>query len=107
MPNFFTAYRYVGFASLTSVFCHASALPWCRPIVTEAALSHLGGTDASLAEGSKAEMMIRQGRYPIQVSELASLVVGDGSSTLVPNDTFANEEKSFTVITGINGGMLD
>ena len=90
-------------------FVFASALPWCRPIVTEAALSHLGGTDTSLAEGSKVgtEMMIRQGRYPIQVSELASLVVGDGSSTLVPNDTFANEEKSFTVITGINGGQLD
>lgn len=48
-------------------------------------------------------MMIRKGHYPIQVSELASLVAGDGSSELVPNDTFATDEKPFTVITGING----
>ena len=49
-------------------------------------------------------MMIRQGRYPIQVSELADLVAGtNGSAELVPNDTFAFDEKSFTVITGING----
>jgi hypothetical protein len=51
-------------------------------------------------------MMIRQGHYPIQVSELAGLVAGtNGSPELVPNDTFANDEKSFTVITGINGTL--
>jgi len=84
-------------------------MPWCRPIVTEGTLRpHRGGADASMAESSYSssvgsQMMIRQGHYPIQVSELASLVAGDRSSELVPNDTFATDAKPFTVITGING----
>jgi len=51
-------------------------------------------------------MLIRQGRYPIQTSELAGLVGGDGSTPiLVPNDTYTTEDKPFTVITGINGTL--
>lgn len=86
------------------------SLPWCRPIVTEGRSSHSGhgSGDTSVAESSLSstmgtQMMIRNGRYPIQISELAGLVAGDGPSELVPNDTYSTDEQSFTVITGING----
>lgn len=50
-------------------------------------------------------MIIRNGRYPIDVSESAGLASGGGPSELIPNDTYASDDKFFTVITGINGEL--
>jgi DNA mismatch repair ATPase MutS len=48
-------------------------------------------------------MIIRNGRYPIDVSESRGLVSGGAPSEFIPNDTYASDDKFFTVITGING----
>ena len=49
-------------------------------------------------------MVIRKGRHPIDFSD--NLTSGDGLPEYIPNDTFASDEKTFTVITGINGTMF-
>jgi DNA mismatch repair ATPase MutS len=49
-----------------------------------------------------AAMMIRNGRYAIDVSS-SGLNPADGPTEHIPNDTYAADGKNFTVITGING----
>jgi DNA mismatch repair protein MSH4 len=71
-----------GFADVVA----SSRKKWCRPVVAE-------------GEGSLA---IKQGRYAIDFENLG------GKNALprdfVPNDTFANQDNNFTLVSGVNGG---
>lgn len=91
--------------------CHSFAdnvtqcsLPWCRPEVTEPftlRTCHDGATvSGSSASNPGGSLIIRNGRYCIDVSNAGFT---DGLQHHIPNDTYAAEEKCFTVITGING----
>lgn len=79
-----------------------SRLPWCRPVVSE----RTGNGDALASNGedllnSGGALMIRNGRYGIDVTK--GLASGVGLDDFIPNDTFASDEKNFTLVTGING----
>jgi len=78
--------------------------PWCRPVVSEWAL-HGENTpiaDGSVSVDSGCAMMIRNGRYGIDASN-SGLKTVDGPEGFIPNDTYAANDKNFTLITGING----
>lgn len=64
-----------------------STLPWCRPIISSA--TH------SLDDEEEYALIIKNGRFGIEI--------GDEPDAFVGNDTFTNNEKHFTVISGING----
>lgn len=82
-----------------------SSEPWCRPIITDPGRrsawvdSTATADDTSSTAESSATLMIRNGRYGIDVSEL-HLGAEDGPTSFIPNDTYG---KHFTLITGING----
>jgi DNA mismatch repair protein MSH4 len=87
-----------------------SRLPWCRPVVSDnpihGGLSALayggdGPRDQNFVNSGRA-MMIRNGRYAIDVSK-SGLASGSGPSDFIPNDTLAADGKNFTLVTGING----
>jgi MutS domain V len=78
-------------------------MQWCRPDVSE----RCTGTDDNITASIQSDvntggmLVIRKGRYPIDISD--SIICGDGPQEYIPNDTFASDEKIFTVISGING----
>jgi hypothetical protein len=77
-------------------------MQWCRPVVSERKVVGEDHNTASIQSSQEDGMMvICKGRYPIEVSN--SIAVGDGLPDFIPNDTFASDEKIFTLITGING----
>lgn len=80
-------------------------MQWCRPDVCERSVaaddSNTGTVQSDLEAGM---MVIRKGRHPIDFSD--NLTAGDEFPEFIPNDTFASDEKTFTVITGINGTMI-
>jgi DNA mismatch repair protein MSH4 len=81
-----------------------SQLLWCRPFVSDQSHHDSSATtDGSVSVDSGTSLMIRKGRYPINVSESGRALAGDGPSDFVANDTFAADGKNFTVISGING----
>lgn len=71
-----------------------SKLPWSRPVV--------GGQDSNSDEGSSNAILIRNGRYGIDVSD-SYLSSAEGPREIIPNDTYASDKRQFTVISGING----
>lgn len=84
-----------------------SKLPWCRPVITDKSKETRSGGDAatttaSVLEETSRALMIRNGRYQIDISN-TGLIPLDGPSTHIPNDTYAADGKNFTVVTGING----
>jgi DNA mismatch repair ATPase MutS len=80
-------------------------MQWCRPDVSERAMVDEDINNASVQSNQEAGMMvIRKGRHPIDFSD--NLITGDESQDFIPNDTFASDEKPFTVITGINGTLF-
>jgi DNA mismatch repair protein MSH4 len=96
-----------GFADLVSL----STLPWCRPMVfgdssregdVARATSVRASHGPTLHRGG---LIIRSGRYPIDVATVTTPEsLHDGAaSQYVPNDTFVGDQKTFTVITGVNG----
>eukprot|EP00980_Cylindrotheca_fusiformis_P009927 scaffold2195_cov132-Cylindrotheca_fusiformis.AAC.11 len=66
-----------------------SQLPWSRPVLHDNSSS----TDNGIT--------IRNGRFGIDVSDAS--VSEDGSTAIVPNDTYAAGLKNFSVVSGING----
>jgi DNA mismatch repair protein MSH4 len=101
----FARSNYDALASLSDAvalldLCHSfadnvtlSKLPWCRPVITD-------GPD-SLGESNRNTIVIRQGRYGIDVVD--AWQTSDGPGAFVPNDTYASEQKSFTLLSGANG----
>ena len=82
-----------------------SNMQWCRPDVCERSTVAEDCNSATVQSEQEAGMMvIRKGRHPIDFSD--NLTSGDGLPEYIPNDTFASDEKTFTVITGINGTMF-
>jgi hypothetical protein len=80
-------------------------MQWCRPDVSERAMVDEDINNASVQSNQEAGMMvIRKGRHPIDFSD--NLIICDESQDFIPNDTFASDEKPFTVITGINGTLF-
>ena len=80
-------------------------MQWCRPDVSERSAAADESNTGSLQSNQEAGMMvIRKGRHPIDFSE--NLTTGDELSEFIPNDTFASDTKTFTVITGINGTII-
>ena len=75
-----------------------SRLPWSRPLVSDDYRETSDSGSISISGG----IMIRNGRYCIDVTD-SYLAAADGPQDVVPNDTYATGEKSFTVISGING----
>jgi DNA mismatch repair protein MSH4 len=65
---------------------------WCRPVVTP----------YDDTTGSSGAFMVRGGRFSIDVSNVG-LSTDDRPAEYIPNDTYAAENKPFTMITGING----
>jgi hypothetical protein len=51
----------------------------------------------SLSSAHECALMIRSGRYAIDVDS------GNGPRVVVPNDTYSADGRNFTVVTGING----
>lgn len=85
-------------------FWTESTLPWCRPVITDHSKHDRERRTISTAQSSddeepKAAMMIRNGRYAINIESCSS----DGPNGNIPNDTYAADGKNFTVVTGING----
>ena len=79
-------------------------MQWCRPDVCEGSVVAEDSNTATVQSEQEAGMMvIRKGRYPIDFSD--NLTTSDAFPKFIPNDTFASDEKTFTVITGINGAM--
>ena len=76
-----------------------SKLPWCRPIITGDSTED---DDSSSTSSDPCTLAIRNGRYAIDVTG-TGLVTSDGPGDVIPNDTYANADKYFTVISGING----
>ena len=77
-------------------------MQWCRPKVTDCSTVDDEPNVSSVKSNREACMMvIQKGRYPIDVSD--SNVVGNDIPAFIPNDTYASDDKFFTVITGING----
>jgi DNA mismatch repair protein MSH4 len=72
-----------------------SKLPWSRPILR----GDEGEGEKTLVDG---EILIRNGRYGIDVSDSCFTTAG-GPQDFIPNDTYASANKFFTVISGING----
>jgi DNA mismatch repair protein MSH4 len=101
----FARSNYDALASLSDAvalldLCHSfadnvtlSKLPWCRPVITD-------GPD-SLGGSNRHTIVIRQGRYGIDVVD--AWQTSDGPGAFVPNDTYASEQKSFTLLSGANG----
>ena len=101
--------KYDALASLSDAIalldlCHGfadkvtlSKLPWSRPSIAD----EMGDSAANDFVRSGA-LMIRNGRYAIDVSE-SYLASAEGPQEIVPNDTYATGLKNFTVISGING----
>ena len=97
--------KYDALASLSDAIalldlCHGfadnvtlSRLPWSRPVLF---------SEASRGENSSNAILIRNGRYGIDVSD-SHLGSTDGPKEIIPNDTYASNQKQFTVISGING----
>jgi DNA mismatch repair protein MSH4 len=82
--------------------CHGFAdkvtlckLPWSRPTFNDVQTIH-GDWD----EGGG--ITIRNGRFGIDITDSCTTDT-DGSSGIIPNDTYATGMKNFTVISGING----
>jgi DNA mismatch repair protein MSH4 len=104
--------KYDALASLSDAvalldLCHSfadtvtlSKLPWSRPILRKDVAESID-SDSSAASGG-AGIMIRNGRYCIDVTE-SYLASADGPDTIIPNDTYASGAKHLTVISGING----
>jgi DNA mismatch repair protein MSH4 len=96
-----------GFADLVSL----STLPWCRPMVYDDSSRENDAARAKSVRGSVGpahhgdSFIIRSGRYPINVATVTNLeALEEGmASQYVPNDTFVGDQKTFTVITGVNG----
>lgn len=77
-------------------------MQWCRPDVCErSVVAEDSNTDTVQSDQEAGMMIIRKGRHPIDFSD--NLTTGDELPEFIPNDTFASDEKTFTVITGING----
>jgi DNA mismatch repair protein MSH4 len=72
-----------------------SKLPWSRPVL-------VGGDDSNNGESSTSAILIRNGRYGIDVSD-SYLSSSEGPREIIPNDTYASDKTHFTVISGING----
>lgn len=92
-------------------------MPWCRPFITDQTTDsnstdlddepNIDGGNSSMTNNSTrfapaGAMMIRNGRYSIDVAKSGLIPVG-GPTDHVPNDTYAADGKNFTIITGING----
>ena len=101
----FARSKYDALASLADAvalldLCHSFAdhvtlasSDWCRPVMK--VVDDEGDSDSTT-------LMIKNGRYAINVED-SFLASAEGPSEVVPNDTWAEGDKSFTVITGING----
>jgi DNA mismatch repair protein MSH4 len=104
----FARSKYDALASLSDAIalldlCHGfadnvtmSKLLWCRPIITG------DSTEDDASVNDPCTLAIRNGRYAIDVTG-TGLVTMDGPGDTIPNDTYANADKYFTVISGING----
>jgi DNA mismatch repair protein MSH4 len=97
-----------------------SRQPWCRPVVVESLTSsasasatqitttnaggNASGTQStSSVDPSDGALMIRKGRFAIDVSQTGLPSSDDSPTDFVPNDTYIPHDKPFAVITGING----
>lgn len=88
-----------------------STLPWCRPMVFDDSSGDGDAARATSLRGSvgpalqRGEFIIRSGRYPIDVATVTTTEsLGEGGAfQYVPNDTFVADQKTFTVVTGVNG----
>lgn len=78
-------------------------MQWCRPDISERFAETDDNMTTSIHSNPNSDgmMVIRKGRFPIVISD--TNMSGDGCQEYVPNDTFANDEKIYTVISGING----
>ena len=118
--------RYDSLASLSDAIalldmCHSfadnvasSRLSWCRPIVRDGSPMNQSQVETSKHSdqcingqviGDSRSLVIRNGRYAIDVSSMGLMTSEDGQSSdeFVPNDTYASDSQNFTIITGING----
>lgn len=76
---------------------------WCRPKVANFVGSHRGCSDSSSLQSTSDTLLIRNGRFPIDLSDASGFKDDDGPPEHLPNDSYSSSEKPFTVITGING----
>jgi len=87
---------------------------WCRPLVSEGSTNaHINvrtpatahnTTTSDLTTVSGPGFQIVGGRYGISSSSAAAESVEDGGPAgMIANDTYVDEGKNFTLITGING----
>ncbi len=118
--------RYDSLASLSDAIalldmCHSfadnvasSRLPWCRPIVRDDYPMNKSQVDSpkycdqyidEKIVGDSRSLVIRNGRYAIDVSSMGLMTSEDGQSSdeFVPNDTYTSGFQNFTIITGVNG----
>ena len=91
--------------SFADVVTLSPAETWCRPVVMEACSSHErthAASDGSTVGDPRGALMIRKGRFAIDVSG-TGLLSPESPNEYVPNDTYATADSCFTIITGING----
>lgn len=88
--------------------CHSFAdtvstetLPWCRPLIGKAGIEEEVDLlhDHGQSSNSRRCLMIQQGRFAIALTSRKN----SEPNSFIPNDTFASDDKSFTMISGING----
>lgn len=111
----FARERYDALASMCEAIalldmCHAfadtislSSDPWCRPLVldpeVDIKVQREGADDLDVSQELSASLVIGKGRFGIHVT-----TAGAGTpEQFIPNDTYADDETRFTLITGING----
>ena len=102
----------------------SSQLPWCRPIVTEAAdkiekVTEEGGDYLVISNGNDSKkgkeednrkipkngtIAIRGLRHPLHGSG-SGLISEDGTfdQSFVPNDVYSSQSCNFTIVSGVNG----
>ena len=68
---------------------------WTRPVLTEVGPSDLSG------EKQEDALVIQKGRYSIEL--LDSVVMDDGITGMIPNDTYCDRSKCLTILSGLNG----
>ena len=102
----FARLKYDALASLSDAvalldLCHSfadnvtlSRYPWCRPNISQQSVAETENERPGL-------LVIRNGRYAIDIT--GPYIHSREDQGTIPNDTYATEEKHFTVISGING----
>lgn len=86
----------------------SSKQPWSRPLMTETSVSSGGMGEKGECEVDDSAITIRNGWFGIDVmdptrKDLTAGADDGGHSKVIPNDTYAQKSKYFTIISGING----